>query len=411
MRGRGERTGRSPPDTLGVENTVRTGYLMERIRGAYYANSRVRQQVVLGEAAREEMPLASPESTLKIVVAAKYLFLEICVLEIQGEEVWRLTEAERGRYDEIICEVEAAGCGDLAGAFRQDLETVRLIVDLRDKYSSHPTFPLREAIARIDGEGFERFWQCARRLLLLKRAAETASGWDNPPAHPPDSGQEISGLPHRFPTEAELEEVKRAHEGPMLKARWPKCWSRQVMRECAACIRILLDEFCIARSLHQTSQSAENKARLCNTVYSLKYAVLEMHNFIESYAKLNLSGNPGFMKRKKWYKRFKNQYGAHTDEDRRVVSLTQLLGKAALMQMLVLDMHEALCLSRRLFEDFEPQDRIRLPTRAEIASMDADIEGAHQTLHRRLGGRFASGEHEKRCAEFRARIQKMCGLE
>lgn len=409
MRDGGKSKGRSLPDTLGVENTIRTGYLLETIRGAYYTNARIRQQVTLERKEREEIPLAPPGATLKILVSAKYLFLEISNLELQGMEVCEITKAE-GKYEEIIAEVEGMGCGDLAGTFRRDLETLRLIVDLRSRFSSHPTFVHEVAISRIESAGFGEVWQCARRLVLLKGAIEAASREANRPAHTPYGGLEISGLPYRIPTREERNAVGRTHEGPKHRVEWPGCCEREIMREGAACIRSLLDEIDIASALHGTSPSPENKARLCNTVYSLKYAVLEMHNFIRCYKKLNLAGKPGFMERRKLYKTFKNQYGAHNDKERKVASLVQLLNKDRLMRMVVLDMHEALCVSRRLFEDYVPKGQIGLPTHSEIDGMDAGIEGVRQRLHDRLGDRLADGEHARRCAEFHSYVQGKCGL-
>lgn len=396
------------PDTLGAENAIRTGYLLERIRGAYYVNSRIGKQVTLGDSGRPEMPLASPGATLKIVVNAKHLFLDICSIELRGEEVVSLVDEKRGRYGKVIDEVAEAGCGDLADIFRRDLETTRRIVDIRNRFSAHPTFPLGEAIRRIEEEGFGKFWQCARRLLLLKDAMEATSCGDCQPARAAAGGLRASGLPYRIPLGEELAQTEKAHEGPIHKIEWPEGSQRQIMRECAACIRVLLDEFHAAHALFQSSPSPENRSRLCDTVYSTKYAVTEMHDFIERYGKLELAGRPGFMDRQGPYETFRNQYGVHNDANRRVKSLVQLLNHPGLMSMLLLDMHEALCLSGRLYEEFEPRDRMRLPTRGEIAVMDAEIEDIRQRLRGRLGDRFADGEHERRCAEFRAYIQDRC---
>lgn len=401
--------GRGPPDTLGVENAIRTSYLLETIRGAYYANARIRQQVTLDWEDREEMALASPESTLKILVNAKYLFLEISNLELQGMEVWEITKVE-GKYEEIIVEVERAGCGDLAGVFRKDLETLRSIVDLRNKFSSHPTFAHEVVISRMESVGFGEIWQCARRLLLLKDAIEAAPRGGGPPARPTYGGLEISGFPYRLPTREERGAARRAREGPRHRVEWPKRCAREIMQEGAACIRALLDEIDIASTLHRGSPSTENKARLCDTVYSLKYSVLEMHNFIECYKCLRLVAKPGFLERARLYRKFKNQYGAHNDEERKVASLVQLLNNSRLMRMIVLDMHEALCVSGRLFDDYMPQGQISLPTRDEAARMDAEIEGVRQRLHDRLGDRFSDGGRARRCHGFRRYVQGRCGL-
>lgn len=399
----------APPNTLGVENATRTCYLLKTIRGAYYENARIRQQVTLDREERKERQLASSGSTLKILVRAKYLFLEISNLEIHGMEVWEIAKTD-GKYEKIITEVERMGCGDLAGVFRRDLETMRLIVDLRNRFSSHPTFAHGAAIARIEKAGFGELWQCARRLLLLKDAIEAASREDASPTGAADSGLRISGFPYRIPTAEERRVVKRAHEGPRHMPAWTKKCTREIMQECAACIRVLLDEIDIASALHGGCPSAENKARLCNTVYSLKYAILEMHNFIECYKRLKFGGKPGFLGQKNLYKRFKNQYGAHNDKDLRIVSLVELLNNTRLTQMLVMDMHEALCVSKRLFEDFEPQRLISLPSRNETVVMDAEIEDVRQRLRDRLGGKFADSEHARRCSEFHAYVQDRCGL-
>lgn len=396
------------PDTLGVENTIRTGYLLERIRGAYYVNKHIGKQVTLGDPGRPDMPLASPGATMKILVSAKHLFLDICTIELGGEEVVDLVDERRGRYGKVIREVAEAGCGDLAGIFRRDLETTRRIVDIRNRFSAHPTFPLEEAIRRIEKEGFAKFWQCARRLLLLKDAIEATPCGDCQPARTVTGGLRASGLPYKIPTGEEMARVKKAYEGPIHKIEWSEGSQRQIMRECAACIRVLLDEFLTSHALCQSSPSAENRSRLCDAVYSTKYAVTEMHDFVKRYERLGLAGRPGFMDRQGPYKTFRNQYGAHNDEDRRVTSLVQLLNHSGLMSMLLLDMHEALCLSGRLYEELEPRDQIRLPSRGEIAGMDAEIEDVRQRLRERLGSRFANGEHERGCAEFRAYIQDRC---
>jgi len=409
MRGKRGRGKRDTPNTLGVENITRTDYLLGRIGEAYYANKRIGQQVTLGGARREEMALASPAETLKILVNAKYLFVEMAGLELRGREVGELTKVE-AKYVEIMDEVEAAGCGDLAEVFRHDLETMRRMVELRSKFGAHPIFSFKGAMEQIGQDGFGKFWQCARRLLLLKDAVEATSRGIASPVRAAHGGPNAPGLPHRLPTGEELEGVTGEHEGPGLEVEWPEDCPLPVMRDCATCIQALLDEFCISFRLHRESPSAASRERLCNTVYSLKYAVLEMHDFIVRYGTLELAPRPKFLGRADKYKWFRDHYAAHNDKCLLVVSLVQLLDDPRIMPMLILDMHEALCVSRRLFERIEPSEQIMLPTSEEIARMDGEIETVRKRLRDQLGERFANGDHRRQRAEFRAYIRDRCGL-
>lgn len=390
------------PDTLEVESTIRIRHLLDGIRGAYYANQRVRQGVTLDRVERADMEYASPDSSRKLVVLAKYLFLEIWMLGLEE------------KLGEAIAGMEGGGHGRLARTLRRDLETMRTIADLRNRYSAHPTFPLKEAIARVEGHGFARFWQCARRLLLLREDAGLVSQKSGPPSLE-GPRQAAAGLPYRLPTSMEIEEATRRHEGPLHDISWPRDDSLEIMRDCMVCIRALHEEFRIALSLFGGSPSAANSERLCNTVYSLKYVVLEMDDFIDRYVGLGLPDEPHFLdqggksRRSKRYEKYRNKYSAHRDSEKRVVSLLQLLG-SPIMPTLVLDMHEALCLSGRLFPDSEPEGRIRLPTRDEIGAMEGEMCAFRQDLHRWLGDRAAGAEHVRECDRFHAHIKGICGL-
>ncbi|RNJ74434.1 MAG: hypothetical protein EB832_00010 [Thaumarchaeota archaeon S14] len=396
--GKGGRRGGGAPDTLEVENTARIRYLLEAIKGAYYVNLRVRQDVALGQKGRADEPSASPELTLKLVVLAKYLFLEIWMLGMEGT------------VREAICGMERDGRPGPARALRQDLETMKFINDMRHKFSAHPTFPLCVAIERIEQGGFARFWQCARRLLLLREAVGAAPGKGRPPCRALEPCRDVAGIPYGLPTREEQEDATNRHESPEHDVKWPEANSRQIMQECAMCIRALLEEFRVSLELHRRIPDTANRERLCRTAYSTKYAVLEMGDFIDRYKDLRLSDMPRFLDQEKKYEKYRNQYAAHRDKFGRVVSLLQLLG-SPIMPNLILDMHEAICLSRRLFPMPAPAGGLVLPTLDEINQMEAEICAFRQDLHEWAVDGAAGAEHRRECAEFHAHIKRVCGLD
>lgn len=386
-------------NTLCTENTVRTRHLIGKVGEAYYANRHRRQDVTPGGARREDIGLASPEQTLKIMMYSKYLFLEIWQSRLLDMPV-----------DEIVEKMGIKEYPSLVDILWQDAETKKFVETMRHQFSAHPYYSLEETVLMIEKFDFERFWRVARRILLFKDAVTVVRYESGSLGCILDKEPEVSFVPSHEAPQAEIEAMKRQYGGPMLDTEWGKDNPRQVMQECLACIQSLKEELEIASSLHQVYRTRQTLERLVGASYDSKFMIMEMHDFIRRYKALNLPIKPGFWDRKSVYRDLRNQYAAHNDDEERITSIMELYGDRELLPTLRRDMDEAILLSRRLFSGHVPGARFRLPSLSRIGEIEEEFKQVHRESHRRLGNRFENGKYERDCAEHRLRVGRKLGL-
>lgn len=381
--------------TLAAEGAIRVHYMRDRVRGMYYANRRVRRDAHRGVEVRPALRHASRESALKIMVYARYLFLEIWQSRLL-EETAEATLERMGIRD----------CPQLEGIIGQDPDTRELVKRMRNRFSANPDLTLEEAMGEIGHEGFKRFWRCVQRIIVFQDAAGAASyrPW------PLNGAAEAAGI-GLFPADSMLWEeklrlIKRYGKSPY-SVNWGTGNSRQIMQECAACIRVLLDDYMAAATLHQCYHTAETLQRLVSSTYGLKYIILEVSKFAHMYRTLGIPNEPKFLAREKKYKMYRNWYAAHSDA--RVPSILHIARDREFAPELVRDAEEITVLSQRLFAGLGTGARIELPTGQEVEEMEREEADLRTQARAQLGGRLTGSGLGRRREELRAIVASMYG--
>jgi len=382
--------------TLDAESAIRARYLADRIGGLYYANRRTPQDVPLGGPERPALSHASPEATLKIMVYARYLLLEI----------WQSRLLE----DTVESTLERLGVGGhprLGGLIVQDPDTRALVERMRHRFSACPAITLEGAIAEIGHAGFKKFWVCVNRILAFNDAVRAAS------YRPWALGGAVGArdpaplFPTRALTDVEKRRLRLRYGGLAHGIDWGTGSTRQIMQECAACIGVLLDDYLVAASLHQCYRTSKTLQRVVSATYGLKYIILEVNSFGSMYMKLGIPNEPGFLARGKKYQRYRNLYAAHSDE--RVPSIMHIVCDREFAPELVRDAEEVVIISKRLFPGLDTGARIGLPAAAEIEEMEREIAGFWRQDPVPPGGAAERGEYGKRCEELRAIVASAYG--
>jgi len=384
-------------NTLDAENTIRIHYLRDRILDVYWVNRRTQQGNPQGRAERAELSHASPGATLRLMAYARYMFLEIW-------QSWLLE-------DTVEATVTKRGMGDystLGGLIEQDPETKALVERMRHRFGAHHVITLDEAMEDMRSTGFPKFLRCAQKILMFKDAARTVT-------YVPGSLDAVMGRGTRMPasaqkalSEAERQKLKRRYAAPMHRGKRGEDVLVRGMQECAMCLKILLKGMEVATSLHRQYRTQETMALLVHSTYDLKYVILEAHGFTEGYRGLGLPDGPGFLARAKKYKLYRNQYSAHNDK--RVPSIMRILGDSAFSDEMVRDAEEIIVLSGQLFPDLDVRETIELPTGAQIAEMETEMELHRVKSHEPFGNKFLGGEYDKKCREARERMAAENGL-
>lgn len=390
-------------NTLDAEGTIRIHYLRDKIRGWYYTNRHIRQEVSLDGIRRAEMSHASPGATLKIMAYSRYLFMEIWqsgILEDPIEE----TLKKRGLQD----------FSQLGGLIEQDPDTKKLVETMRHRFSTHRSFTLEDAIAIMRPIGFERFWMSTQRILMFKDALSVVGYEPGSLDDIIESAGDFSAFPTRFLTRKEKLGLRRRYESPVYDVAWGTGNSMEILQECVAGLRTLMEEHMVSAALHRCYNTRETLERLVSSTYNLKYIILEAYEFIRTYETLKIPHTdemptePKLFAREDKYEHYRNKYSAHSEDG--VPSIMYVIGDASFMGELFRDAEEILVLSRRLLPDFDPRARLELPTLERIGKMDGEMERLRLQSHAQLGNRFLDSEYERKCDELRAAVTTAYGL-
>jgi len=390
-------------NTLGAENTIRTHYLRDKIRGLYYANRHIRQDVSLDGIRGAELGHASPEATLRIMVYARYLFLEIWQSGMLVDPI-----------DEILKREGVERHPQLGWLIEQDPKTAELVEKMRQRFSTHPSFTIKEAMEEMEAIGFERFWLRAQRVLMFKDAVSavtyTPGALD---AAIRDAGK-ASARPAKSLTVEERHRLEKRYGSPAYDVDWGEGNTRSILQECVACMEVLMDEHRVATALHRCYRTRETMERLVGATYNLKYVILEVYEFIRIYKTLGIPTSPEsptepeLFERKKKYCKYRKRYAAHGEG--RVPSVMLIFEDAAFMPELARDVEEIIILSRRLCPGYSPTARIALPTREKADEMDREMEDVRVKSHEMLGDEAMGLEYEKKCDELRGAVAAAYGL-
>jgi len=389
-------------NTLDAESTIRIHYLRDKIRGLYYANRHVRQDVSLGGVKDSEQSHASPEATIKIMVYARYLFMEIWQTGMLVDPIGEILKKKGVREHP-----------QLGRMIDQDPKTADLVEKMRQRFSTHPSFTLGNAIGEIGAMGFERFWLSAQRILMFKDAVSVATYTPGALDGAIRDAGKAAVLPAETLTGGERRMLEKRYAGPAYGVKWGDVKSMRILQESVACLVVLMDEHRVATALHRCYRTQETMQRLVAATYNLKYVILEAYEFIFAYKELGIptgkeSPEPEFLERKKKYCEYRKRYAAH--QDRRVPSVMLIFEDSGFVSKLARDVEEIIVLSRRLCPGYMPTERIPLPTREKIDVMDKEISDLRLQSHEWLGNRFVNSEYEKRCDELRGAVAAAYGL-
>ena len=399
-------TRKKAPDmenTLDAEGTIRMHYLRDNIRGIYYTNRHIGQDVSLDGIKKAELGRASPAATLKVMVYARYLFLEIWQSGILVDPI-----------DEIMKRSGVEKYPRLAGLIEQDPKTAELVEKMRQRLSTHPSFTLREAIDEIEPIGFERFWLHAQRILMFKDAVSVVTYTPGSMEGDIKNAGNASVLPAKSLTWKEKHRLKKRYERPAYDVDWGKGETRRLLQECVACLRALMDEHVVSTALHRCYKTQKTLERLVSSTYNLKDVSLEVYEFMRVYKTLGIPHSPEsptepeFFARKKKYCRYRNKYAAH--DDKHVPSIMLIFEDSSFVSELARDVEEIIILARRLCGDYKPDAEIPLPTHEKTYEMDAEIDDLGRQSHEWLEGKFQDSEYMKKCDELRAAVAAAYGL-
>jgi len=381
--------------TLAAEGAIRVHYMRDRVRDLYYANRRTRRGAPHARAGVAGLSHASRESTLKIMVYARYLFLEIWQSRLL-EETAEATLERMGIRD----------CPQLGGIIERDPDTRKLVEGMRHRFSANSNLTLEGAIAEIGHEGFKKFWRCVQRIIVFQDAVGAVSyrPWPLNSAAEAASGPLFPANP--MPWEEKLRLIKR-YSRSTYNVDWGTGNSRQIMQECAACTRVLLDDYMAAASLHRCYHTAETLQRLVSSTYGLKYIILEVNKFAHIYKTLGIPNEPKFLAKEKKYKMYRNRYAAHSDA--RIPSILHIARDHGFAAELVRDAEEITVISQRLFAGLGTGARIELPTGQEIEAMELEVADLRLQARAQLGRRLTESGFGKRRDELRSIVASMYG--
>jgi len=399
-------TRKKAPDmenTLDAEGTIRMHYLRDNIRGIYYTNRHIGQDVSLDGIKKAELGRASPAATLKVMVYARYLFMEIWQSRIL-EDTIEATLERKGMHE----------YAQLEGMIEQDRDTKALVEKMRHRFSTHPNFTLEQAIEEIGAMGFQRFWMCVQRILMFKDAISVVS-------YTPRSFEGIIKnvgnadiLPVKTLTWEEKRGFKKRYESPAYDVDWGEGETRRLLQECVACLKTIMDEHMVSTALHRCYKTQKTLERLVSSTYNLKYVILEVYEFMRVYKTLGIPHSPEsptepeFFARKKKYCLYRNKYAAH--DDKHVPSIMLIFEDSSFVSELARDVEEIIILARRMCGDYKPNAEIPLPTHKKTYEMDMEMDKLRKQSHEWLGNKFLNSEYEIKCDELRAAVTAAYGL-
>lgn len=391
-------------NTLDAESTIRIHYLRDRIRSLYYANYHIGQDVTLDGTKNAETSHASPEATLKIMAYARHLFLEIWQTEMLVDPIGKILER-----------AGVEGHPRLGELIEQDPDVAGLVEQVRQRFSVHPDFTIKEAIDKIEATGFDRFWMGAQRILMFRDAVSAVTYTAEALDEQIRNAGKASILPARSLTAEERRRLEKRYRSDVYDVDWKNEKSMQVFQESVACLGVLMDEHRVSTSLHRCYRTQETMERLVAATYSLKYVIQGVHDFICAYRGLGIPTSkesptePELFAREKRYLKYRNKYASHRD-DEHVPSVMLVFGDSAFVSELARDVEEIMILSRRLCPGYRPTARIALPTRERAARMDKEMDDLRLQTYGWLGDRLANSEYEKKCDELRGAVAAAHGL-
>lgn len=385
--------------TAVYESNIRVRYWLDKIdlRHGGSAGSR------LGAAARGLKPVVP-----NTVVAARYLALEI-------DDFWRLYDASCG----LVRDMDIDDPEGVYGAMRRQGGTRKAIREMRGRFGARSGWTFGEASARIDGVGLERLVLYAHLVLMFQDAVyRTIPGrYSKNRLHDVRQLQVCAEL--RPPTTREEREAGETYNALSVAFSGEKTQGRYVaMRESALCMLLMYASFVDAVRGHGRD-ALEGYLGFSVEVYSVKYMILELANFVEQYAGMGvvlargkIAFTPRFLGRRKLYQEFRDGYAGHRRADG-IGGLREMVEKApSLISDILRDIVEADALASRLAREFKKYRPCapRLMTDMETRRMEGRLDTVRRAIIEHYGAGFADPGQEQDALRRREEVSRILGV-
>lgn len=315
-----------------------------------------------------------------ILFSTRYLVLEL----------WNFEDVYNAHYKGIVGGLDMADKRGIHMIISGHEGVKGGLNDLRDKCVAHIELDFSEFAKRIDAIGLAPIVQYARAVVMFQDAVfRTVKNRHR------KEGEPRGGIPISL----ELPSVtdRRAFEEKYGQMDFEACANRHrhecdVMQSLQMSLNMLYASFYEA-ALQSRYRNRNEFSRLDMQVYGARYMILDIHNFMVEFGKLdiNKSTRPGFLHRDALYTRLRNNYAAHTYIDK-IDGIGGLLeDRPGLLGDMLLDIMEIDVLASRVLER-HPETLIKGITRmtpGQISEIDRRLRKVQVASHETYGNRYA----------------------
>jgi len=385
--------------TAVYESNVRVRYWLDKIDLGHGGPAKSRPS-----AAAPGLEPVAPNT----VVAARYLALEI-------DDFWGLYDANCG----LVGGMDIDDPEGVYAAMRRQGGTRKAIREMRERFGARAGWTFEEASARIDGVGLERLVLYAHLVLMFQDAVyRTIPGrYSKNRLHAVRQLQVCAELGP--PTTGEEREAGEAYNALSVAFSGEKTQDRYVaMHESALCMLSMYASFVDAVKGHERD-ALEGYLGFSVEVYSVKYMMLELANFVEQYAGMGvalargkIAFTPRFLGRRKIYQEFRDGYAGHRRADG-IGGLREMVEKTpGLISDMLYDIVEAGALASRLAREFKEHRPCapRLMTDMETRRMEGRLETVRRAIVEHYGNGFADPGQEQDALRRMEEVRRILGV-
>ncbi|MDD9812991.1 MAG: hypothetical protein OXU37_01760 [Thaumarchaeota archaeon] len=379
-----------------LESNIRLRYLI----GEIYAQHGLPQDAQLSDRPHRSRLQTPTTSWMLTLLAARYLVLEL----------WNFGDMHQTHYRKAMDGLEVRdrkglhmildGHGDVRGSLKR----------MRDKSVAHTERDFGEFSREITAMGLARLVHYARAALMFQDAIYRTIPHEGVQERPE---QKPNPRSLAFPTDADTEAFKKKHSSlcpvQVMENRPREC---TVIRDLQLSLLVLYAKFQEA-AFEKEDNTLDSHLRFTEQVYTSKYMILDIDNFIVEIKKLGISlAEPGFLLREGLYRNLRNDYAGHTRVNK-VASLQELLERNPdILRDMLLDMAEIDVVASRLLARC-PDTLIReiTPmTPEQISEIDRKMAAVQLESHRHYGFKYVDPLEEKNRRDARERAKRDMGL-